>query len=161
MAVQVMLMLRPCLVFVAWTQVVARGAADLDAALKFAAAIGAKHLCGVIYSALAKYPGPPTAQGRNNCAREIRKLSAKAADQGIRVCLEVVNRCHQQQRLSPAPADAGSFSEACLRLSGLIRIGIAAQLAAFLAAVQQSRKVHSCLAAALRAKQSSCCARRF
>jgi D-psicose/D-tagatose/L-ribulose 3-epimerase len=73
-------------------QVVARGAADLDAALSFAAAIGAQHLCGVIYSALAKYPGPPTPQGRANCVREIRALSAKAADQGIKVCLEVVNR---------------------------------------------------------------------
>lgn len=75
-----------------YLQVVARGAADLDAALNFAAAIGAKHLCGVVYSALAKYPGPPTAQGRANCAREIRTLAAKAQDRGIRVCLEVVNR---------------------------------------------------------------------
>lgn len=73
-------------------QVVTRGAADLNDALNFAAAIEAKHLCGVIYSALAKYPGPPTAQGRANCAREIRKLAAKAADKGIKVCLEVVNR---------------------------------------------------------------------
>jgi len=72
--------------------VVARGAAELDAALSFASAIGAKHLCGVIYSALAKYPGPPTAQGRKNCARELRQLASKAADQGIQVCLEVVNR---------------------------------------------------------------------
>lgn len=73
-------------------QVVARGAADLNAALGFAAAIGAKHLCGVIYSALGKYSGPPTPQGRANCVREIRGLAAKAADTGIKVCLEVVNR---------------------------------------------------------------------
>lgn len=73
-------------------EVVARGAADLDAALDFAAAIGAKHLAGILYSALAKYPGPATAQGRANSAREIRKLAAKAADRGIKVCLEVVNR---------------------------------------------------------------------
>lgn len=74
------------------SQVVARGAADLDAALTFAAAIGAQHLAGILYSALAKYPGPSTAQGRANSAREVRKLAAKAADQGIKVCLEVVNR---------------------------------------------------------------------
>lgn len=73
-------------------QVVAKGAADLDAALTFAAAIGAKHLAGVLYSALAKYPAPPTPQGRATAAREIRTLAAKAEDKGIRVSLEVVNR---------------------------------------------------------------------
>jgi D-psicose/D-tagatose/L-ribulose 3-epimerase len=74
-------------------EVVARGAAELDHALNFAAAVGAKHLCGILYSALAKYPGPPTAQGRKNCIRELRALADKAADNGVQLCLEVVNRC--------------------------------------------------------------------
>lgn len=73
-------------------QVVARGAADLEAALNFAAAAGAQHLCGILYSALAKYPRPPTAAGRANCARELRQLAARAADKGVKLCLEVVNR---------------------------------------------------------------------
>ena len=118
--------------------VVARGAAELAAALDFAAAIGARHLCGILYSvrrggrgglgaaargarfdagrggllvrpavlpstclshwpsreqALAKYPGPPTAAGRAHAVAEIRALAARAADRGVCVCLEVVNRC--------------------------------------------------------------------
>lgn len=72
--------------------VVARGAAELDKALTFAAGIGSRHLCGILYSALAKYPGPPTAEGRANAAAELRKLADKAADLGVRLCLEVVNR---------------------------------------------------------------------
>ncbi len=72
--------------------VVARGAAELHKALTFAAGIGSRHLCGILYSALAKYPGPPTAQGRANAAAELRKLADKAADLGVRLCLEVVNR---------------------------------------------------------------------
>lgn len=73
-------------------EVVARGAAELDKALAFAAGIGSRHLCGILYSALAKYPGPPTAEGRANAAAELRKLADKAADLGVRLCLEVVNR---------------------------------------------------------------------
>ncbi|KAF6263003.1 xylose isomerase domain-containing protein [Scenedesmus sp. NREL 46B-D3] len=72
--------------------VVAKGAAELDKALNFAAAVGASHLCGVLYSAMAKYALPPTKQGRANCARELKALAAKAADNGVKVCLEVVNR---------------------------------------------------------------------
>lgn len=61
-------------------------------ALSFTAAIGGSHLCGVIYSALAKYPGPPTAAGRANCVRSLQLLADQAADQGITLCLEVINR---------------------------------------------------------------------
>lgn len=72
--------------------VVAAGAAELDKALAFAAGIGARHLCGILYSALAKYPGPPTAQGRAHAIAELRRLGTQAADQGVQLCLEVVNR---------------------------------------------------------------------
>lgn len=84
--------LLPCYSCLTCAQVVAKGAADLDAALTFAAAIGSQHLCGILYSALAKYTRPPTPQGRKNCARELRQLATKAEDLGIKVCLEVVNR---------------------------------------------------------------------
>eukprot|EP00878_Enallax_costatus_P029623 GHUV01032152.1.p2 GENE.GHUV01032152.1~~GHUV01032152.1.p2 ORF type:complete len:104 (-),score=35.49 GHUV01032152.1:544-855(-) len=72
--------------------VVQQGAACLDNALAFAAGIGAQHLCGILYSALAKYPRPPTAAGRRNAIRELKVLADKAADRGVKVCLEVVNR---------------------------------------------------------------------
>lgn len=72
--------------------VVQQGAAELDKALTFAAAIGAQHLCGILYSALAKYPRPPTAAGRQNAVRKLKVLADKAADKGVEVCLEVVNR---------------------------------------------------------------------
>lgn len=72
--------------------IVAAGAAELDKALNFAAAVGASHLCGILYSALAKYPAPPTKQGRVNCVRELKLLAGKAADRRVKVCLEVVNR---------------------------------------------------------------------
>jgi D-psicose/D-tagatose/L-ribulose 3-epimerase len=72
--------------------IVAKGAAELEKALNFASAIGASHLCGILYSALAKYPAPPTKQGRANCVRELKVLANKAADKGVKVCLEVVNR---------------------------------------------------------------------
>lgn len=78
-------------------EVVARGAAELDNALTFAAGIGSRHLCGILYSALGKYPGPPTAEGRANAIAELRKLATKAADSGVRLCLEVVNRCAGRQ----------------------------------------------------------------
>ncbi len=73
-------------------EVVAKGAAELDKALTFAAGIGAQHLCGILYSALAKYPGPPTPEGRANAVAELRKLADKAADRDVKLCLEVVNR---------------------------------------------------------------------
>lgn len=69
-----------------------QGAACLDKALTFAADIGAQHLCGVLYSALAKYPVPPTAAGRRHAVQELKVLADKASDKGVKVCLEVVNR---------------------------------------------------------------------
>lgn len=72
--------------------VVAKGAAELRKALTFAHGIGARHLCGILYSALAKYAGPPTAAGRRNAVRELRALASEAADKDVKLCLEVVNR---------------------------------------------------------------------
>eukprot|EP00879_Flechtneria_rotunda_P028033 GHRR01030107.1.p1 GENE.GHRR01030107.1~~GHRR01030107.1.p1 ORF type:complete len:227 (+),score=49.50 GHRR01030107.1:177-857(+) len=94
--------------------VVARGAAELDSALTFASSIGAKHLCGVLYSALAKYPRPPTIEGRRNCVRELKVLADKAADEGVKLCLEVVNR---YLTLHPAPGSRCSSHKCGLGLS--------------------------------------------
>lgn len=83
--------------------VVARGAAELEGALRFASAIGARHLAGILYSALAKYPGPPSGEGRANAVREVRALAGRAADQGVQLCLEVVNRWGSRGSGTPGP----------------------------------------------------------
>jgi D-psicose/D-tagatose/L-ribulose 3-epimerase len=55
-------------------------------------ALGSTELCGVIYSAMKKYTSPPTAEGRAASAAAIGRLADRAADLGITLSLEVVNR---------------------------------------------------------------------
>lgn len=54
--------------------------------------IGGTELCGVIFSALAKYPTPATKENRNNSIKAMQRLADYAADKGINIDLEVVNR---------------------------------------------------------------------
>ena len=54
--------------------------------------IGGTELCGVIFSALAKYPTPATKENRNNSVKAMQRLADYAADKGINIDLEVVNR---------------------------------------------------------------------
>jgi D-psicose/D-tagatose/L-ribulose 3-epimerase len=56
------------------------------------AAIGGKELCGVIYCALGKYPGPASKENRANSVAAMQRLADYAADKGININLEVVNR---------------------------------------------------------------------
>jgi len=49
-------------------------------------------LCGVIYSSLAKYPHPATKENRANSVGAMQRLADYAADKGININLEVVNR---------------------------------------------------------------------
>ncbi len=56
------------------------------------AAIGGKELCGVIYCALGKYPGPASKQNRGNSIAAMQRLADYAADKDININLEVVNR---------------------------------------------------------------------
>eukprot|EP00798_Chlamydomonas_sp_ICE-L_P017960 gene17960-24365_t len=72
--------------------IAARGEELLNKALKVSAGMGAGYMCGVIYSALGKYPAPPTVQGRKNCVAALQRLADKAADGGITLGLECVNR---------------------------------------------------------------------
>ena len=55
-------------------------------------AIGSTELCGVIYCSLGKYPGPASAENRANSISAVTRLADYAADKGINVNLEVVNR---------------------------------------------------------------------
>ena len=73
--------------------VAAAGEALLMDALKVASSFGSEYLCGVLYSALAKYPGPVSFQGRLNAINALRRVASAAKnDFGMKLCLEVVNR---------------------------------------------------------------------
>jgi D-psicose/D-tagatose/L-ribulose 3-epimerase len=95
-------------------EVAARGEARLTAALDVAAglgrgakaggeicgrgakaggaAAGGGFLGGVIYSALGKYDRPMHPRGRDSMVAILRRLAARAADQGVTLGLEAVNR---------------------------------------------------------------------
>jgi len=70
----------------------ARGEALLLEALAASAGMGATHMCGILYSALGKYGAPPSAEGRSNCVAALRRVARRAADEGVTLGLEVVNR---------------------------------------------------------------------
>jgi len=55
-------------------------------------ALGGTELCGVIYSSLAKYPSPASKENRANSVGAMQRLADYAADKGININLEVVNR---------------------------------------------------------------------
>lgn len=72
--------------------VVARGRDRLAAALEVVHGVGGTHLCGVLYSALAKYPQPASALSRRNSAEAMAWLAGECAAAGVTLALEVVNR---------------------------------------------------------------------
>lgn len=72
--------------------IVARGEALLNDVIACNAALGSKYVVGVIYSALGKYSRPATERGRANCVAALQRLAHRAADGGITLGLEVVNR---------------------------------------------------------------------
>ncbi len=71
---------------------VRRGNALLMDAVAVARDVGSTYLGGVIYSAMAKYTTGPTPAGRRNCIDTLRAVAARAAESGITVGLEAVNR---------------------------------------------------------------------
>jgi len=54
--------------------------------------IGSTELCGVIYCSLQKYPGPASEENRSNSVKAMQRLADYAADKGININFEVVNR---------------------------------------------------------------------
>lgn len=72
--------------------VVARGEALLGDVIAANATLGSRYVVGVIYSALGKYTRPATPRGRANCVAALARLARRAADAGITLGLEVVNR---------------------------------------------------------------------
>jgi D-psicose/D-tagatose/L-ribulose 3-epimerase len=72
--------------------VVARGRARLADALAVVSAIGGDYLGGAVYSALTKYDRPLDPRGRDHMVAELRALAQSAAEHGVTVGLEPVNR---------------------------------------------------------------------
>jgi D-psicose/D-tagatose/L-ribulose 3-epimerase len=72
--------------------VVAAGKERLTAAVDTAAALGARQLCGVLYSNLGKYAQPASPLSRQHAAETMAWLADYAAASGLPVALEVVNR---------------------------------------------------------------------
>lgn len=72
--------------------IIAKGDELLRKATDVLSAIGGTELCGVIYCALGKYPGPASKENRANSVAAMQRLADYAADKGINIDLEVVNR---------------------------------------------------------------------
>jgi D-psicose/D-tagatose/L-ribulose 3-epimerase len=70
----------------------ARGEARLMQVLSVARAIGATHVCGILYSAFQKYFKPPTEAGVSGSVEVLRRIGEQAAQHNITIGLEVVNR---------------------------------------------------------------------
>lgn len=70
----------------------AAGERMLELCLDHVATMGGAVLCGVIHSAMRKYPAPATPSGIARSQAALARLAAKARDRGIRLSLEVVNR---------------------------------------------------------------------
>lgn len=68
------------------------GEAKLNKALDVLGALGSEYLVGVLFGELRKYSEPPTARARANGVAVIRNIADKAAELGITLGLEVVNR---------------------------------------------------------------------
>ncbi|WP_132875053.1 sugar phosphate isomerase/epimerase family protein [Tamaricihabitans halophyticus] len=64
----------------------------LASALDTTVRLGGDYLGGVLFSTLGKYPAPLTELGRANVVRELAGLAGDAADAGVTIGLEVVNR---------------------------------------------------------------------
>jgi D-psicose/D-tagatose/L-ribulose 3-epimerase len=73
-------------------EVVAAGEALLTRCLEFLSDVGGDHLVGVIYSAMRKYMAPATGLSRQHSLEAIGRLSTRAAELGVRIGVEVVNR---------------------------------------------------------------------
>ncbi len=94
------------------------GARLLDEALEVIAALGGTMLCGVLYSALSKYPAPSTPMEWGRAVDAIGRLAERAATLGVSLALEVVNR--YETNVFNTAADALRFVDDV----GLANVGV-------------------------------------
>ncbi|MEO5797172.1 MAG: sugar phosphate isomerase/epimerase family protein [Rhodoferax sp.] len=76
---------------------VARGIALLEEGITMTAALGGAYFGGILYGAMAKYPGPLSAQGRKNACDALQRMADFALTKGVTLGLEVVNRYESNQ----------------------------------------------------------------
>jgi D-psicose/D-tagatose/L-ribulose 3-epimerase len=76
---------------------VRRGIAMLEEGVTLASELGGNYFGGILYGAMAKYPGPLTAKGRQNATDSVKRMADFAAKKGITLGLEVVNRYESNQ----------------------------------------------------------------
>jgi len=76
---------------------VARGIAMLEEGVTITAEMGGKYFGGILYGAMAKYPGPLTAKGRTNATDSVKRMADFALKKGVTLGLEVVNRYESNQ----------------------------------------------------------------
>jgi D-psicose/D-tagatose/L-ribulose 3-epimerase len=72
--------------------IIAKGDELLRKATDVLHELGGTELCGVLYCSLGKYPGPASKENRANSVAAMQRLADYAADKGININLEVVNR---------------------------------------------------------------------
>jgi D-psicose/D-tagatose/L-ribulose 3-epimerase len=83
---------------------VARGMAMLEEGVSIAAELGGTYFGGILYGAMAKYPGPLTAAGRRNATESVKRIADFALKKGVTLGLEVVNRYESNQLNTAAQA---------------------------------------------------------
>jgi len=76
---------------------VARGIAMLEQGVTITADLGGKYFGGILYGAMAKYPGPLSAKGRSNATDALKRVADFALKKGVTLGLEVVNRYESNQ----------------------------------------------------------------
>jgi D-psicose/D-tagatose/L-ribulose 3-epimerase len=90
--------------------IVEAGERMLTSCLEIVSGMGGTHLCGVLYSAMKKYMEPATPTGRASSAAAINRLASRAADLGVHLSLEVVNR-YETNLLNTGRAALGFLDE--------------------------------------------------
>lgn len=76
---------------------VERGIALLREGIDTTAALGGHYFGGILYSAMAKYPGPLSPRGRRNAEDAVLRMAEYAARKEVTIGLEVVNRYETNQ----------------------------------------------------------------
>ena len=76
---------------------VRRGVAMLEEGVTLTAQLGGNYFGGILYGAMAKYPGALTEKGRKNALESVKRMADFAANKGITLGLEVVNRYESNQ----------------------------------------------------------------
>lgn len=76
---------------------VAKGIEMLKEGVNNTSALGGKYFGGILYGAMAKYPGPLSKKGRSNAAESLKFIADYAHQKDITIGLEVVNRYESNQ----------------------------------------------------------------